>query len=205
MRNIILKSAVALALGVPLIASAESNFTTGAGTPITATAKVDFTIIIPKFVSLQVGVAGAGNINLITFDMTAAAASIGNAVAQSATVGSGDLGNGIVTAKVTGNNGQVTLSVAAAAGGLVTAAGDTIPFSEITTTTAVLTSATALPAPVLTNGASAGVLAALTGTKITNQDAKWTYKYANSAVVAAGTYGGVNVQGGRVTYTASMP
>ena len=204
MRNIILKSAVVLALGIPLVASAESNFTTGAGSPITATAKVDFTIIIPKFVSLQVGAAGVG-INLITFDMTAAAASIGNATAQAATAGSGDLANGVVTAKVTGNNGQVTLSVAAAAGGLVTAGGDTIPFSEITTTTAVNTSATALPAPVLTNGTSAGVLAALTGTKITNQDAKWTYKYANTAVVAAGTYGGVNVQGGRVTYTASMP
>jgi hypothetical protein len=204
MRNTILKSAVALALGLPLVASAESTFTTGAGTPITATARVDFTVVIPKFVSLQVGAAGAG-INLITFDMTAAAASIGNAVAQAATAGSGDLANGVVTAKVLGNNGQVTLSVAAAAGGLVTATGDTIPFSQITTTTAVNTSATALPAPVLTNGTSAGVLAALTGTKITNQDAKWTYKYANAAVVAAGTYGGVNVLGGRVIYTASMP
>ena len=201
MRNIILKSAVALAVGIPLIASAESNFTTGAGTPLLATAKVDFTIIIPKFVSLQIGTAGAGSIDLITF--TVPAASIGAGGAGIAGTG-GDLTGGVVTAKVTGNNGQVTLTATAAAGGLTNATADTIPFSQITTATAVNTSATSLPAPVLANGTSANVLPALTG-KITNQDAKWTYNYSNSAVVAAGTYGGVNVNGGRVTYTASMP
>ena len=201
MRNIILKSAVALAVSIPLIASAESNFTTGAGTPLLATAKVDFTIIIPKFVSLQIGTAGAGSIDLITF--TVPAASIGAGGAGIAGTG-GDLTGGVVTAKVTGNNGQVTLTATAAAGGLTNATADTIPFSQITTATAVNTSATSLPAPVLANGTSANVLPALTG-KITNQDAKWTYNYSNSAVVAAGTYGGVNVNGGRVTYTASMP
>ena len=201
MRNIILKSAVALAVSIPLIASAESNFTTGVATPLLATAKVDFTIIIPKFVSLQVGTAGAGSIDLITF--TVPAASIGAGGAGIAGTG-GDLTGGVVTAKVTGNNGQVTLTATAAAGGLTNATADTIPFSQITTAAAVNTSATALPAPVLTNGTSANVLPALTG-KITNQDAKWTYNYSNSAVVAAGTYGGVNVNNGRVTYTASMP
>ena len=201
MRNIILKSAVALAVRIPLIASAESNFTTGVATPLLATAKVDFTIIIPKFVSLQIGTAGAGSIDLITF--TVPAASIGAGGAGIAGTG-GDLTGGVVTAKVTGNNGQVTLTATAAAGGLTNATADTIPFSQITTATAVNTSATSLPAPVLVNGTSANVLPALTG-KITNQDAKWTYNYSNSAVVAAGTYGGVNVNGGRVTYTASMP
>ena len=201
MRNIFLKSAVALAVGIPLIASAESNFTTGVATPLLATAKVDFTIIIPKFVSLQVGTAGAGSVDLITF--TVPAASIGAGGAGIAGTG-GDLTGGVVTAKVTGNNGQVTLTATAAAGGLVNATADTIPFSQITTVATVNTSATALAAPVLTNGTSANVLPALTG-KITNQDAKWTYNYANSAVVAAGTYGGINVNGGRVTYTASMP
>jgi hypothetical protein len=199
MRNIILKSAVALALGIPLLASAESTFNTGAGTPLTATAKVDFTIIIPKFISLRVGQAGAG-IDSIVF--TVPAASVGAGGAGIAGTG-GDLTGGVVTAKVTGNNGQVTLTSTAT--GALSNGTDTIPFSEITTATAVLTSATALPAPVLTNGVSAGVLAALTGTKITNQDARWTYNYANSAVVASGTYGGVGVNNGRVTYTASMP
>ena len=198
MRNIILKSAVALALGVPLLASAESNFTTGATTPLTATAKIDFTIIIPKFISLRVGAAGVGSFDSIVFTVPAANVGVGGAIAG---VG-GDLTGGVVTAKVTGNNGQVTLTSTAT--GALSNGTDTIPFTEITTATAVLTSATALPAPVLTNGTSAGVNAALTG-KITNQDARWTYSYANSAVVAAGTYGGVGVNNGRVTYTASMP
>ena len=201
MRNIFLKSAVALAVGIPLIASAESNFTTGVATPLLATAKVDFTIIIPKFVSLQVGTAGVGSVDLITF--TVPAASIGAGGAGIAGTG-GDLTGGVVTAKVTGNNGQVTLT-STATGALSNGVGDTIPYTQITTVASVLTSATALPAPVLTNGVSAGVLATLTGTKITNQDARWTYKYANTAVVAAGTYGGINVNNGRVTYTASMP
>lgn len=200
MRNIIIKSAVALALGVPLLASAESNFTTGVATPLTASARIDFTIIIPKFISLRVGAAGVGSFDSIVFTVPAANVGVGGAIAG---VG-GDLTAGVVTARVTGNNGQVTLS-SAATGALSNGAGDTIPFTEITTATAVLTSATALPAPVLTNGASAGVLAALTGAKVTNQDARWTYSYANSAVVAAGTYGGVGVNNGRVTYTASMP
>ena len=200
MRNIFLKSAVALAVGLPLLASAESNFTTGAGTPLTATAKVDFTIIIPKFISLRVGTAGAGNIDLITF--TVPAASIGAGGAGIAGTG-GDLTSGVVTAKVAGNNGQVTLT-STALGALTNATADTIAYTQITTTAAINTSATALPAPVLTNGTSANVLPTLAG-KITNQDAKWTYNYANTNVVAAGTYGGVGVNNGRVTYTASMP
>jgi hypothetical protein len=199
MRNIILKSAVAIALGIPLVASAESNFTTGVVSPLTATAKVDFTIIIPKFISLRVGAAGVGAFDSIVFTVPAASVGVGGPIAG---VG-GDLTGGVVTAKVTGNNGQVTLTSTAT--GALSNGTDTIPFTEITTASAVLTSATALPAPVLTNGVSAGVLATLTGTKITNQDARWTYSYANSAVVAAGTYGGVGVNNGRVTYTASMP
>ena len=201
MRNSLLKSAVAIVLGIPLVAGAESNFTTGVATPLLATAKVDFTIIIPKFVSLQVGTAGAGAVDLIIF--TVPAASIGAGGAGIAGTG-GDLTGGVVTAKVTGNNGQVTLT-STATGALSNGVGDTIAYTQITTVASVLTSATALPAPVLTNGVSAGVLPTLTGTKITNQDAKWTYNYSNSAVVAAGTYGGVNVNNGRVTYTASMP
>ena len=200
MRNILLKSAVALALGLPLVASAESAFTTGAATPLTASAKVDFTIIIPKFISLRVGTTGAP-VDLITF--TVPAASVGAGGAGIAGTG-GDLTGGVVTARVLGNNGQVTLT-STATGALSNGAGDSIPFTQITTAASTLTSATALPAPVLTNGTSAGVLATLTGTKITNQDAQWTYNYANAAVVAAGTYGGVNVNNGRVTYTASMP
>ena len=45
----------------------------------------------------------------------------------------------------------------------------------------------------------------LTAFQPVNRDAKWTYTYANAAVVAPGTYGGTNTNNSRVTYTASMP
>ena len=188
------------ALATPMLASAESNFTTGAGTPITGSAKVDFKIIIPKSVSLQIGTAGAGNVDPITF--TVPAGSVGAGGAGIAGTG-GDLTGGVVTAKVIGNNGQVTLT-SNATGALTNAAADTISFTQITTVASLNTSATALPAPVLTNGVSANVLPTLAG-KITNQDAKWTYNYANNAVVPPGTYGGAGINNGRVIYTASMP
>ncbi len=70
---------------------------------------------------------------------------------------------------------------------------------------ATLTSPTALPAPVLANGASATILLTAPASKIIVQDAKWTYTYANTTNPPAGTYGGVNVNNGRVTYTATMP
>jgi hypothetical protein len=37
------------------------------------------------------------------------------------------------------------------------------------------------------------------------EDAKWAYTYLNATVPPAGSYGGVNVNNGRVTYTASVP
>ena len=43
------------------------------------------------------------------------------------------------------------------------------------------------------------------GTKVVSRTANWTFAYSNTDVVGAGTYGGVNTNDGRVTYTASMP
>lgn len=193
MRNILLKSAVALALGIPLVAGAESNFTTAAAGTVAATARVDFSIIIPKFVSLRVGTTGTGNFDLITFSPTAAQVDAGTTPISGT---GGDATGGAVNASVRGNNGQIALTATSSAGGLASGT-DVIPFSQITTTS---TGGTGLQAPILTNGASvAAVAPTLTGTKITNQSATWTYRYLNSAVVAAGTYAGT------VTYTATMP
>jgi len=193
-----------LAVAAPAAAIAESNFQTGAGS-LTGTAKLDFQITIPKVLFLQVGTGALYTnntaVNLITFNVPAA--NVGDGTPISATAGSGDLGNGAVTAIVRGNNGAVTLN-ATAVGALSNGAGDTINFSEIVTTATTLTTATALAAPTLTNGVSGNVTVPAVG-KVVNRDARWTYTYANSAVVAPGTYGGVNVNNGRVTYTAAMP
>jgi hypothetical protein len=195
--------ALAVALVMPFTANAESSFQTGAGA-LTANARVDFQIVIPKILFLRVGTGAPLTTNpavdLITFNVPAA--SVGNAVAIAGT--GGDLLNGVVTAVVQGNNGTITLN-ATATGALTNATADTINYSEIVTTAAILTTATFLAAPTLTNGVSGNVTINPAPSKIVNRDARWTYTYANSAIVPPGTYGGINVNNGRVTYTASMP
>jgi hypothetical protein len=197
------------ALMLPLMVSAESNVQTGAATAAPgATAHVDFSIVIPKILYLRVGTGSAyatgaltsvNTVDLITF--SPAAGTVGNGTAV---VGTGGDAAGAETAAIVSNSGNVTLT-ATAGGALGDGNGDSIPFTQITTAAATLTSATALPAPVLTNGVSTPVLLTAPPTKFISQDAKWTFSYANAASVPAGTYGGVNVNNGRVVYTATMP
>jgi hypothetical protein len=142
----------------------------------------------------------ANTIDLITF--SPAAGTVGNGTPVAGT--GGDLTGGVETAAIVSNSGNVTLN-ATASGALSDGNGDTIPFTQITTAATTLTSGTQLPAPVLTNGTSSNVVLTAPATKLIVQDAKWTYSYANAANVPAGTYGGVNVNNSRVTYTATMP
>ena len=100
--------------------------------------------------------------------------------------------------RVRGNNGQVALT-AATTGALTNATADTIPWSQITSTSDQPT----LPSPAIPlTGTGAGSNVTLNAGKVTDRSAVWTFAYANAAVVAPGTYGTTN---GRVTYTASMP
>lgn len=210
--SIALKSLLgAGALTLPLMAFAESNVQTGAATAAPgATAHVDFSVVIPKILYLRVGAGSSystgaltsvNTIDLITFSPAAGTVGNGTAVAG---IG-GDLSGGVETAAIVSNSGSVTLN-ATATGALGNGSGDSIPFTQITTASSALTSATSLPAPVLTNGTSSNVLLTVPPlAKLIVQDAKWTYSYANAATVPAGTYGGVNVNNSRVTYTATMP
>ena len=200
----------AASLALPLMAFAESNVQTGAATAAPgATAHVDFSIVIPKILYLRVGTGSSYTtgalssnpaVDLITFSPTAAQVGNGTAVAGTG----GDLTGGVETAAIVSNSGNVTLN-ATATGALGNGAGDSIPFTQITTTSTTLTSATALPAPVLTNATSANVVLTAPPTKVIVQDAQWTFAYANAAVVPVGTYGGVNTNNSRVVYTATMP
>jgi hypothetical protein len=200
----------AASLALPLMAFAESNVQTGAATAAPgATAHVDFSIVIPKILYLRVGtgskyttgvLSSNAAVDLITFSPTAAQVGNGTAVAGTG----GDLTGGVETAAIVSNSGNVTLN-ATATGALGNGAGDSIPFTQITTTATTLTSATALPAPVLTNATSANVVLTAPPTKVIVQDAQWTFAYANAAVVPVGSYGGVNTNNSRVVYTATMP
>ncbi len=132
------------------------------------------------------------------------AANVGDSSVIAATVGSGDLGNGTVTAKVIGNNGNITFT-STTLGALGNGSGDTISYAQIATAVAVNTSATALAHPALADAATTSITLTPAAGKVIVRDAKWTYTYLNQAVVPPGTYGGVNTNNSRVTYTASMP
>lgn len=199
--------AAALLAGLPLFAQAESQYNTGTASPITATARLDFQITVPKILFLRVGAGSDFNtnttINQIAF--TVPAANLGDGSLIDATAASGDLGTGAVTAKVIGNNGNITFTSTTLGALSNGAAGDSISYGQIDTTVATLSSAVALPHPALLDGATSTVALTPTTGKVINRDARWTFKYRNANVVAPGVYGGVNANNSRVTYTASMP
>ncbi len=195
---------------LPPAALAESNVQTGTSTAAPgATAHVDFSVTVPKVLYLRVGTGSSyttGALSAVTtidlIQFAPPAASLGNGAPVSGT--GGDLTGGVETAAIVSNSGNVTLN-ATASGALGNGAGNAIAFTQIQTTAATLTSSTALPAPVLVNGTSANIVLTAPATKLISQDAKWTYTYANATTPPAGTYGGANVNNGRVVYTATMP
>ena len=104
---------------------------------------------------------------------------------------------------VVANHGNVTLS-STTHGALSDGAGDTISYAQIRTVASKLTTNQVLAVPALANGATRTVTIPAAG-KIVHRDAKWTYTYRNQNKPPAGTYGGVNANNGRVTYTAPVP
>lgn len=131
---------------------------------------------------------------MVTFDYTTNGAAVGTTAAAASITGN------VVPVKVKGNTGAVTLT-ASTTGALTNATGDTIAWTEISATT----SDSGLPHPVIPpTGTGAGsAVTTTTGTKVTDRSANWTFSYANSNLVPAGTYGATVANNGRVTYTAS--
>ena len=110
---VVLAAAIAFTPGQ---ARAESNFVNGSGT---ATARLNFSIIIPRFVFLQVGTgtpfASNAAIDTILFDMSLTPAAVGNGTPQAGT--GGDLLGGAVTARVLGNNFTAPVNLTATTAG----------------------------------------------------------------------------------------
>jgi hypothetical protein len=196
-KKIVLVASLGAALATAGEAFAESTSVTG-GPPLTTNARQDFQVVIPRFLQFRVGVIGAGNFSLVNCDMSAQAAVMGDGTDQACA--GGDVGGGVSNVSVRSNSGQVSL-VATTLGSLSNGT-DNMPFSEILTGTSTAN----LPAPVLTTGGtSPSVNVVLSAGAVTDRQATWTYTYNNSTVYAPGTYGGVGVNNGRVTYTASSP
>lgn len=191
--------AAALVAALPLAAHAESDVNTGSGA-LTATARLDFQVVVPKILFLQVGtgtsLADNTNIDLLTFTVPAASVGTGTPVAATG----GNAGPSGVTARLVGNGGNITLASSTVGALNNGVAAETISFAQISSSS----SNASLPAPALADGASTAVTVNATN-KVVNQTATWTYSYANTVTPAAGTYGGAGTNNGRVTYTASLP
>lgn len=186
----------------PALAHAESDLQTGAG-GLSANARLDFRVVIPNVLFLQVGTGNvnAANPTIDLIDFVVPAANVGDGT-PIAGVG-GDVGGGSVTAWVKGNNGDVTLT-STTTGALSNGAGDTISFNQIDVTQNSLNTGTPLAHPGFVDGGTMSVVVPASG-KTVDRDAVWSFAYMNTAARPAGTYGGVNTNNGRVTYTATMP
>ena len=194
-------------------AHAESQFVNPATTGSLATARVDFTIVIPQLLFLRVGTSSGnaatdGTIDSIVY--TVPAANVGDSTPISG-VG-GDLTAGAVTVRVYGNGGNISLN-SNVGGPLSNGLGDTIPWSQINVTAAPLAATTLSftnaaithPAFNLAAGGGAGTATTLTAAgKVVRVEGKWTYTYLNTIVPAAGTYGATVAKNSRVTYTATQ-
>jgi hypothetical protein len=185
-KSLLLKTALAIALASPLLASAESQSAIGNGD---AAAKLDFRVVIPRVLFLAVGTGSDGVAtnttvpNRLDFTYT-----------EGADVGTGtDSAQQSVDVRVRGNNGQIAVAATGSDTGLVGATPtDIIPWTEI------LATSDSADFPVPAVGASANPK--LNGaSKVTTQATTWKYAYSNTNLVAFGTYNGT------ITYTASMP
>lgn len=186
--SFVLKALLATSLAVPMLASAESQLTVGAGT---AAARLNFQVVIPRILFLAVGTGNAlplatdGTIDTVVFDYSTNPTAVGSGAPAAAISGNA------VPVRVLGNNGQVEISAAGSGTGLTNVAGDIIPWTEITAASSEAT----FPVPAVGSTANP----TLNAGRLTNRTATWTYSFANSAIAAPGSYTG------QVTYTASMP
>lgn len=170
---------------------AEQTQSTGAGT-LSTTARVDFQVNVARFCQLRVGSTG-GTIDLVTFDLTGA-----NIAGAGGTVNATT--NGTLAVRVASNTASNPTMTVTTTGDLSDGGTNTIPWSKITTSPTSTTGT--ILAPVLTTGATSTSVTITRGAGNV-ADGTFTYTLTNDTVYPAGTYGGVNTNNGRVTYTLS--
>jgi hypothetical protein len=188
---------------------AESSFKTNVGAQ-TATASLDFQITIPKILYLQVGTGTLYTDNtakdFITFAPPANRIGLGCGTASDCAGAGGDLTGGAVTAILVSNAGSVTINANTSGGVLNDGGTNTIPYSKINVASAALASPPLGGSSLWTfPGWDTATTYTPAASAVTNLAAKWTFTYANNTVPRAGTYGGVNVNKGRVAFVATAP
>jgi len=185
------KQLIALAVvGAAFSAQAESNINSVNAVGQNTSARLNFSVVVPRVIFLKVGTgtnfAVNGAIDTNTFTVAAANVGSGSAVAGSL---------GAVGVQVLGNGGAVSLTANGTAGGLTGAGLQSIPWSQF----ALTQSNASLPNPAIGNGVAGAISAMAATNNVVNQSGTWTFNYSNGAVMGAGTYTG------QVSYTAALP
>jgi hypothetical protein len=214
MKKLLLVALAMAALVAPILSRAESNITSPAAVGATATARLNFSVVIPSVLYLAVGTntSMAANATVDALAFTVPAASIGAGTASVVVTG-GDQGVGAVTVRVFSNVGGATgnVSLNSTTTGQLKSGTDIIPWTDIAVASAPLAATTTgytnagITHPTFNNtvGGGAGTLVTLTAaSKVVRQEGKWTFSYANTNTYPAGTYGAAGGNG-IVTYTAT--
>ena len=171
---------------------AESNLNASNSANMSASARLEFRVVVPRILFLSVGTASAmadnATVDQIAFNVPQNA--VGNAVPVAATSGTGGYP---VTARVVGLGSSVSFTATGSAGG-ITGGTQSIAWSQI-----AASSSGTLPHPIIGDGV-AGVATNLVATAgVVDKTATWTFNYANTVPLASGSYAG------QVTYTAALP
>ncbi len=203
-RRLVRRRVVSIGLAILSALSSQSSIATevtDAAAPFSANGTLRVAVTINGFLRFRVGTTG-GTINLLTFSPLAA--NVGNNTPLAGA--GGDAGASTVNVQVQGNRSQITITPTNSSGGLGIGTGvvsdGRISYSQISTASS---DAVNLPAPVLSNAGGSAALPVQNSVGVTNRTGTWAYSYLNQTIPSAGTYGGVNVNGSRVTYTAAMP
>jgi hypothetical protein len=171
---------------------AESDINSSAGAAISATARLNMRVTVPRMLFLRVGrgtnFADSTLRDRVTFTVSAANVGSGLPIAGVNTPA------GPLVARVLSNGGNVSFRARGPAGGLAKGTRR-IPWTQIVAST----SGGTLPHPVIGNGVAGPVTALGAVAGVVDQTSTWTFNYSNSNPVEFGTYNG------RVTYTASVP
>jgi len=182
------------ALTVPALATAESSFQSGAGA-LSASAKLNIQVTIPKILFLKVGTGtfpnSDGTVDTVSITVPAANVGDGTPVAAASSV----------AVQVRANNGNVTLN-SNTPGPMLNADNEELPYTLISAST----DNAALGHPAFAASGNGTAVTLTAANRVVNQTANWSFSYANTGVLAAGTYGGGTPgRQGQVTYTASLP
>jgi len=215
MKKIALAALAGFALYTPFAALAESTIVNPATTGSAATARLDFTVVIPGVLFLRVGtgnpVGAANNTTVDSLTFTVPAANLGDSTVINATPTDGDLLNGTVTTRVYSNVGTNVSLNSSVTGQLINGSGDTIPWTQIAVAAAPLAATTlgytnvGIAHPTFSATSGNGTAQTLTAaSKLVRQEGSWKFTYLNGVVMPAGTYGNTIAKNGRVTYTATQ-